>query len=176
VSSPEDTRESTRFHSEPPAFFRYLEGKLVYFSLTTPTSWTLSPGPLLQSVTVLMVMSLVLGHGRAEDIVEAATDSTTSQAESLPGAWSAQHPQGASKVKPSRGALLEGLHLCQPRLGIALLKRQHEADGSLLKPGHSRCDLRMGKCHEAVECGWCQPFAVAVACCSVLSALSTGLS
>ena len=79
MSSPEDTRESTRFHSEPPAFFRYLEENLAYFSSTTPTSWTLSPGPLLQSVTVLMVISLVLGHGRAEDIFKAATDSTTSE-------------------------------------------------------------------------------------------------
>lgn len=41
-------------------------------------SWSIM-WPLLQSVTVLMVMSLAPGHDRAEDIFKAAADSTTSE-------------------------------------------------------------------------------------------------
>ncbi|XP_040511828.1 adenylate cyclase type 10-like [Gallus gallus] len=41
-------------------------------------SWSIM-WPLLQSVTVLMVMSLAPGRDRAEDIFKAATDSTTSE-------------------------------------------------------------------------------------------------
>eukprot|EP00076_Gallus_gallus_P035383 XP_025000921.1 adenylate cyclase type 10-like [Gallus gallus] len=41
-------------------------------------SWSIM-WPLLQSITVLMVMSLAPGHARAEDIFKAATDSTTSE-------------------------------------------------------------------------------------------------
>ena len=41
-------------------------------------SWSIM-WPLLQSVMVLMVMSLAPGRDRAEDIFKAATDSTTSE-------------------------------------------------------------------------------------------------
>lgn len=41
-------------------------------------SWSIM-WPLLQSITVLMVMSLAPGRDRAEDIFKAATDSTTSE-------------------------------------------------------------------------------------------------
>ncbi|XP_072216513.1 adenylate cyclase type 10-like [Excalfactoria chinensis] len=43
-----------------------------------PKSWCIM-WPLLQSITVFMVMSLAPGHDRAEDIFKAATESKTSQ-------------------------------------------------------------------------------------------------
>lgn len=82
MSSLEDTQESTRFHSEPP-FFQVLGGKYGIFFIDNAhfldtRSWSIM-WPLLQSVTVFMVMSLVPGHDRTESIFKAAADCKTSE-------------------------------------------------------------------------------------------------
>ncbi|POI26237.1 hypothetical protein CIB84_010013, partial [Bambusicola thoracicus] len=64
-------------------FFQVLGGAFGIFFVDNAhfldsASWSIM-WPLLQSVTVLMVMSLAPGHNRAEDIFKAATDSTTSK-------------------------------------------------------------------------------------------------
>lgn len=64
-------------------FFQVLGGEFGIFFVDNAhfvdsESWSIM-WPLLQSVTVLMVMSLAPGRDRAEDIFKAATDSTTSE-------------------------------------------------------------------------------------------------
>lgn len=79
LKNPPDSTQSHLFFF----FFQVLGGEFGIFFVDNAhfvdsESWSIM-WPLLQSITVLMVMSLAPGHARAEDIFKAATDSTTSE-------------------------------------------------------------------------------------------------
>lgn len=113
-------------------FFQTLGGEFGIFVIDNahfidPASWTVM-WPVLQSVTLFMVMSLAPGHERTESFFKAAADSTTSQRisclhlEELKPAAVVQKvcqdlgvvsiPRDLARYVAGHGALPEGLDLC----------------------------------------------------------------
>lgn len=99
--------------------------------------------PVLQSVTLFMVMSLAPGHERTESFFKAAADSTMSQRisclhlEELKPAAVVQKacqdlgvvsiPRDLARYVAGQGVLPEGLDLRRPRKEVAPQERKHGA-------------------------------------------------
>lgn len=139
-----------RIHQTPHrtvCFFQTLGGEFGIFVIDNahfidPASWIIM-WPVLQSVTLFMVMSLAPGHERTESFFKAAADSTVSQRisslhlQELKPAAVVQKacqdlgvvsiPRDLARYVAGQGVLPEGLDRRRPRKEVAPQERKHGA-------------------------------------------------